>query len=60
MASPVDIELGKLPNSDQEPSETTRLNPEGLERYLNIIQISRKTVAKLKGFETFQHIAEMW
>ena len=57
MESTVDIELGKLPNPDQqEPSETTRLNPDGSERYLNIIQsLSRITgkIAKLKGFETF-------
>ena len=38
MSGQVDIELGELPNSDQEPSEKTRINPEGSERYVNIIQ----------------------
>ena len=38
MSGQVDIELGELPNSDEEPSEKPRINPEGSERYVNIIQ----------------------
>ena len=35
---PVDIELGEIPpNSGEEPSETTRMNQDDLERYGNCI-----------------------
>ena len=36
MSTPVDIELGELPKSGEEPSETSRLNPDDTERYGNL------------------------
>ena len=57
-----DIKLGELANSDQ-PSETTRFNPDDTERYGNSISslsLLTEQIVMLKGFVTIQlNFAEM-
>ena len=57
-----DIELGELANSDQ-PSETTRFNPDDTERYDNSISslsLLTEQIVMLKGFVMIQlNFAEM-
>ena len=57
MSAQVDIELGELPTSDQNPSETTKINPDGSERYVNITQrliLIKEIISIVKGFVNIQ------
>ena len=62
MSAQVNIELGELTNSDQ-PSETTRFNPDDTERYGNSISslsLLTEQIVMLKGFVMIQlNFAEM-
>ena len=63
MSGQVNIELEELTNLDQ-PSETTRFNPDDSERYagnfLSSLSLLREIIVMLKGFVTIQqNFAEM-